>query len=71
MLISGRCVWELRPLPGIVLNLLVGETAMNEAGARWDELADDHVLFQAKEWIGCGANRCACQHFDRVLERGC
>ena len=68
MLISGRCVWELRPLPGIVLNLLVGEAAVNKTGARWDELADDHVLFQTKKRICRGANGCARQHLDGVLE---
>ena len=70
MLVASRRVWELRPLPGVVLNLFVGETAVNEACSSGDELADNHVLFQTKERIGCGTNRRACQHFDRVLEGG-
>ncbi len=44
---------------------------MYEACACWDELANDNVFFQAEQRIDCGADGCACQHLDSVLEGGC
>ena len=43
---------------------------MDKTCARWNEFADDHVLLQAEERVGCGTNGRARQHLDGVLERG-
>src|SRR5690242_13372775 len=61
---------NFRPLRGTAIAFLIRKASVDKTGTGWNELTDDHVLLQAKERIGCGTNRRACQHLDGVLERG-
>ena len=44
------------------------EASMDEARSGRDELPDDDVLFETVERVGGGADGCARQHLDGVLE---
>jgi hypothetical protein len=46
------------------------QASLHEACASRDQLADDHVLLQAEERVGCRTDRRARQHLDGVLEGG-
>ena len=59
---------DFRPLRGTAIAFLICEAAMDKTRTRWNELADNHVLLQAEERVGCRTNCRARQHFDSVLE---